>query len=259
MKFRSNNFNSKILIFALVLAHTFTITGCTTLKGPENPNDPYESFNRSVYSFNEKFDEYAYQPVAKAYKFITPDFVDTGITNFFSNIDDVLVVFNDVFQFKIVQAASDLSRFIINSTIGIFGFFDVATQIGLEKHNEDFGQTLGTWGVDSGPYLVIPFLGPSSVRDGIGLVADTSYLDPLNSQLEGNEQLAVYGIKYIDKRADLLKISNLLNEVAPDPYAFLRDSWTQQRTHLIYDGNPPVTKAEELFEDDLFKDDIIRK
>ena len=235
--------------------------GCATLDGPENPDDPFERFNRSVYSFNETVDKYALKPVAKGYKTITPGSIDKAITNFFRNLDDIVVIANDLLQFNITQAASDFSRFIINTTVGIAGLMDIATDFDLKKHNEDFGQTLGVWGVSEGPYLVLPFIGASNVRDGAGFLVDTTQLDVTATQLEGRDEIYVLGVKYIDIRADLLKATNILDEIAPDRYAFIRDAWVQRRKHLVSNGEAPVaTEADdELFEDDLFKDDIIRK
>ena len=235
--------------------------GCATLDGPENPDDPFERFNRSVYSFNETVDKYALKPVAKGYKAITPGSIDKAITNFFRNLDDIVVIANDLLQFNITQAASDFSRFIINTTVGIAGLMDIATDFDLKKHNEDFGQTLGVWGVSEGPYLVLPFIGASNVRDGAGFLVDTTQLDVTATQLEGRDEIYVLGVKYIDIRADLLKATNILDEIAPDRYAFIRDAWVQRRKHLVSNGEAPVaTEADdELFEDDLFKDDIIRK
>ena len=244
----------------LLISLVFGFTGCTTLDGPPNPDDPFESFNRSVYTFNENFDEYLFKPVAKGYRVVTPSFIDKGITNFFSNIDDIVVVINDVLQFKLIQTASDISRFVINSTIGVFGLFDVASHLDLIKHNEDFGQTLGTWGIGSGPYLVLPFIGPSNLRDAAGFAVDSTQFDIILTRLDEKERIAALAIKYIDMRADLLSATNLLQEIAPDPYAFIRDAWVQRRLNLLYDGNPPITEEDEdLFEDDLFTDDIIRK
>lgn len=254
-----NQHQSPWLVFFLLSA--FLTTGCTTLEGPANPDDPFESFNRSVYSFNETIDDYAIKPIAKGYKKITPGTLDKGITNIFSNLDDVIVVINDVLQFNLTQTASDFSRLFINTTIGIAGFIDIASDLDLKKHNEDFGQTLGVWGVSGGPYLVLPFIGPSSVRDGAGFFVDITQFDVITNQLEGKDEVIVLSIKYIDVRADLLKASKLLQEIAPDPYAFTRDAWTQRRKHLVNNGEPaPETDTGDNWsDDDLFKDDIIRK
>ena len=140
--------------------------------------DPWQRFNRKVFQFNEVMDRYIAKPVAKGYRWITPNIVDRGISNFFSNLGDIGVTVNDLLQGKFMQAGSDGLRFVVNSTLGIVGFFDVASELGLPKHHEDFGQTLGYWGVSSGPFLVLPFLGPSNIRDGTSLIVDYQ-LNPL--------------------------------------------------------------------------------
>ena len=233
--------------------------GCTTIEGPANPDDPFESFNRSMYAFNETLDEYAMKPIAEGYQAITPDAVDTGITNFFSNLNDVLVLINDLLQLKIDQALATSARIVFNSTFGLFGIMDVATDFGLAKHDEDFGQTLGYWGVESGPYLVLPFFGPSSVRDGIGFLVDFSAENDLvYDDMSTNNATGLMAVKYIDIRADLLKAKDIVDETALDPYAFIRDGWMQRRQNKVYDGNPPEEDEDDLFEDGLFEDDIIR-
>lgn len=238
---------------------TLLCSGCATIDGPPNPDDPFESFNRSMYEFNETLDIYVLKPVAKGYQAVTPDAVDKSITNFFSNLDDVLVIFNDIFQLKFEQLASDTARFVFNTTFGLLGFIDVATDFGLPKHKEDFGQTMGYWGVESGPYLVLPFFGPSSVRDGAGFVVDSTELDVVFDDMSEAHTYGMYSLKYIDKRADLMRFTNIVEETAPDPYAFIRDAWKQRRQNLVYDGDPPDDFSEEdLFEDDLFTDDIKR-
>lgn len=245
----------RIFIFMLGFG---LVTGCTTLEGPKNPDDPFESFNRSMYTFNEKLDEYALKPIAEGYQAITPDPVDTGITNFFNNIGDVLTLINDLLQLKLDHAAKTSARIVFNTTIGLFGIMDVATDFGLERHEEDFGQTLGYWGVDSGPYLVLPFFGPSSVRDGLGFAADVTELDLVYDDMSLEHEVGLLSLKYIDKRADLLKAKDIVDETAPDPYAFIRDAWKQRRKNQVHDGSPPEENIDELFEDDLFTDDIVR-
>ena len=224
-----------------------------------DPEDPFESYNRSMYAFNDNLDTYAIKPVAEGYKAITPDIVDTGISNFFSNIDDIVVVINDLFQFKFHQALSDTSRIVFNTVLGLGGLIDVASEFGLPKHNEDFGQTLGYWGVGSGPYLVLPLIGPSNIRDTGGFSVDTLAFDPLANIPDKTERYGAIGLKYIDIRADLLSATNVIDETAVDRYAFTRDAWKQRRKNLIYDGNPPAGPSdEELFGEDLFTDDIQR-
>lgn len=246
-----NNF-LKIAVTTWFLA----CTGCASLDGPPNPDDPFERYNRSMYKFNDTLDKYALKPIAKGYKKITPGSVDKAITNVFSNIDDVTVLINDLLQLKIGQAIADSARIVFNTTFGLFGIFDVATSFGLPKNNEDFGQTLGHWGVGSGPYLVLPFFGPSSPRDGLGLGVDLTEFDPITKDLDDDEKYGSFALKYIDIRADLLKATNIIEETAPDPYTFIRDAWTQRRLNLVHDGNPPDDfNEDELFEDDLFLDD----
>lgn len=249
--------DSLIKQIVIVLLLGFNM-GCTTLDGPANPDDPFESFNRSMYSFNERLDEYALKPLAEGYQAVTPDAVDTGISNFFNNLGDVLVLINDLLQLKFDRAISTSARIVFNSTFGLFGLMDVATDFGIPKHNEDFGQTLGYWGVESGPYLVLPFFGPSSVRDGIGLTVDFTELDLIFDDMATRDARGLLAVKYIDKRADLLKAKDIVDETAPDPYAFIRDAWMQSRINRVYDGNPPEEDEDDLFEDDLFSDDIVR-
>lgn len=255
---RDNHINILMKQLIIILLFSFNV-GCATLNTPENPDDPFESFNRSMYSFNETLDKYAMKPIAQGYQAVTPDFVDTGISNFFSNLGDVLIFINEILQFKFHKAIETSARIAFNSTFGLFGFFDVASHLDMPKHDEDFGQTLGHWGVGSGPYLVLPFFGPSSVRDGIGLAVDFTALDVVYDDMSYRDQYSLLALKYIDKRADLLKAKDIIDETAPDPYAFIRDAWVQRRKNLVYDGNPPEEENEDkLFEDDLFKDDIIR-
>jgi len=255
-----NNKNNFLRFCILLIASLFS-SGCTTLDGPPNPDDPFESFNRSMFSFNEQVDKYAFKPVAKGYNYVMPSFASKGVSNFFSNIDDIVVFFNQLLQFKFAAAGATSARFVFNSTFGLLGFIDVATDMGLHKHNEDFGQTLAFWGVPSGPYLVLPFLGSLSVRDSAGLATDWTYFDPIFKRQTLNQSLVTLTIKYIDIRAGLIKASNVLDETVPDKYAFVRDAWKQRREFLIYDGHPPDDFSEdELFDDeDLFKDEELTK
>lgn len=221
------------------------LSGCATT-GDGEVSDPLESINRGIYAFNEKADQYVIKPVAMGYQWITPSFVDRGISNFFSNLDDVVVVVNDLLQFKFNQAASDASRFLVNSTVGILGFVDVATGMGLPKHNEDLGQTLGAYGVGPGPYLVIPILGPSNLRDALGSFGDT-YVDPIYYIEDYDARMATLVLKGIDLRADNISTKNIIDEAALDPYDFVRSGYMQRREYLIYDGNPPMEEFD--FED----------
>ena len=198
--------------------------------------DPFELLNRTVYYFNDQLDSFIFKPVAKGYQWITPQPVDEAVTHIFSNIDDITVTINNLLQFKFRDAASDSGRFLINSTIGIFGIFDVATNLGLEKHDEDFGQTLGYWGVPSGPYLVLPLFGPSTLRDTGGTVVDFNTDDLILSPLSSEIKLGLTGLKYLDKRADLLHTTNLLEQSGSDPYTFTREAYLQYREFKVADG-----------------------
>ncbi|MBN1379067.1 MAG: VacJ family lipoprotein [Gammaproteobacteria bacterium] len=241
--------------FALILLCLLTLSGCATLDGPTEPQDPWEGFNRSMYTFNNKVDRAILKPVAKGYRAITPNAVEKGVSNFFSNLWEIKVIANDALQFKLLRALSDSGRFLVNSTIGIGGLFDVATHMGLKKHDEDFGQTLGRWGIGNGPYLVLPFFGPSSIRDGVGLVGDYQ-LDPIKEVEDQGTRNALYSTRIISTRAELLEAGEIVDEAAFDPYIFLREAYLQRRKHQVYDGTPPANDAiEEDEEIDIFSDE----
>ncbi len=248
----------------LALLFTFLLSsGCATLDGPPNPDDPFESYNRSMFAFNETVDKYAFKPAAEGYQFIMPNFASKGVSNFFSNVDDIVVFVNQLLQFKLAEAAATSARFVFNTTFGLLGLIDVASDMDLPKHNEDFGQTLATWGVGSGPYIVMPLIGPLTIRDTAGLAVDWTYFDPICRRQTLRQSLVTLTIKYIDIRAGLLKASNILDETVPDKYAFVRDAYLSRREFLIYDGNPPddfdeneLFDDEGLFEDDLKEDDL---
>ena len=225
-----------LLAFAAI-----TLTGCASTHA-KNPADPLESFNRGVYQFNDAVDKAIAKPVAQGYNAAMPVPGKIMVSNFFSNLDDVIVTANDLLQFKFAQAASDGARFLINSTFGVFGLLDVAHR--LEKHNEDFGQTLGYWGVGSGPYIVLPILGPSTLRDGVGLYVDSrpSKLRRVDHMRSRNQ---LYLTKAINRRAQLLDQEKVLDEAALDRYEFIRDAYLLRRQSLVYDGNPPREKYEE--------------
>jgi phospholipid-binding lipoprotein MlaA len=247
-------FRSVLIISSIMIG-----SGCATLDGPPNPDDPLERYNRAMFAFNETLDKAIVKPVAKGYNWIMPDFLNTGVTNFFSNIDDVVVFFNSLLQLKFQEAVSTSARIVWNTTIGLLGFIDVATHMDLPKYNEDFGQTLAFWGVDSGPYFVLPFLGPSTVRDGLSVPVDWVLFDPVFQDKELKVTLSLLVVRYTDKRADLISATDIIDATAPDKYAYIRDAFLQRREYLIHDGNPPDTgmSEDELFKDeDLFKDDL---
>ena len=223
---------------ALLLAAAVSVSllgGCATTG---NPRDPFEPVNRAVYQFNEGFDKLLAKPAAEFYRAVVPDVIRTGVGNFFSNLNDVIVALNNLLQGKVPEAVNDVGRILVNTTLGVFGVMDPATALGVEKHNEDFGQTLGYWGLGSGPYIVLPFLGPSSARDTVGWVGDVYSWPP--TYLESSRARNVLiGARFIAARADLLEAGKLLETAALDPYEFLRDAYLQRRNNLVHDGNPP--------------------
>jgi len=224
---------------ALVVA-----SGCATVSGPPHPKDPWEGYNRPMYQFNDTVDKAVLKPIAQGYVKVTPGFVQQGVSNFFDNLQDLSTGLNNMLQGKFGRGAGDLGRLVVNSTIGILGLWDVATPMGLEKHNEDFGQTLGWWGVPPGPYFVIPFLGPSTVRD-----APARYVDPsfaYNRQIgDVAARNTLYGLDVVRTRAGLLKAEKVLDEAALDKYSFTRDAWLQRRRSMVFDGRPPKDPDDE--------------
>ena len=206
-----------------------------------DPRDPFEPINRGIYNFNEGVDKAILKPAAQAYRAVLPQFVRSSVSNFFSNINDVVVALNNLLQGKFTAAYSDLGRIAINSTIGVLGLFDVASEAGIEKHDEDFGQTLGRWGMGNGPFVMIPIFGPSTGRDLVGRVVDyradpVTYVDPSRSR---NQLWATRGV---NRRAELLDASTVLHTAALDPYEFVRDAYLQRRRSLVHDGAPPPDK-----------------
>jgi phospholipid-binding lipoprotein MlaA len=235
--------NFTLLVLILVLG------GCATTNNP----DPLETMNRGIYKFNTAFDDTVAKPVSKGYKAIAPSFVVKGINNFFNNIRDIVTVVNDLLQFKVKHALNDASRVAINSTIGILGFIDVHTMTGGERRKEDFGQTLGHWGVGSGAYIVIPFFGPSTIRDGFGLVADTLYFDPISYISDVRTRNQVRLSQFIDARTELLNASDILEEASIDPYAFQRDAYLQYRDNLVKDSDGSIDYEDENLLSDGFE------
>ena len=218
----------RLSIFALVAA----LTGCATAGGPSNPQDPLEGFNRTMFTVNDKFDQIALKPIATAYHNFLPSFVQTGVNNFFGNLGDVWNSANGYLQGSGVDGTTSLMRVAVNSTLGLGGVLDIASEAGLQKKNKDFGQTLGKWGVGSGPYLVLPLFGPSNIRDAAALPVDMygdlwSYKYPLRWRNTGSV------VRLADKRANLLDASSLVEEAALDKYEFIRDAYTQRRQSQI--------------------------
>jgi phospholipid-binding lipoprotein MlaA len=238
----------RLLLLAIV---GVVLVGCASVPAGEikSKNDPFEPMNRAVFSFNEALDDYVMTPVAKLYRFILPEFVRERLSNMFSNIGDIYTSVNNLLQGKPKEAADDLVRVFVNSTLGIGGMFDVATAGGMEKRKEDFGQTLGVWGVKPGPYLVLPFFGASNIRDTAGFFVDFK-TDILFQQIPDTAiRNTVTGVRIVDMRAKYLDSSNLLQEAAIDKYTFVRDAYFQRRQNLVYDGNPPETKEDEELEE----------
>ena len=224
----------KLIPLFISLALVSMASGCAT----QTNKDPLEGVNRGVYKFNDVTDKVIFKPVASGYKAITPTPVRKGVNNFFNNLGSITTVLNDLLQFKFAHAFTDAGRFVINSTFGLAGLIDVAGMDNIPQHKEDFGQTLGYWGAGNGAYLVLPILGPSSVRDTTGLVFDTFTSDPVQ-YLHRHDVAAsnwTRTAQFIDKRTELLDAKDLVDDASLDPYAFARDAYMQRRDSLIADG-----------------------
>ena len=237
--------NAKSILLILFLVSS----GCATTKNQSNnfnPEDPYEKSNRKVFEFNSKIDKLFLRPVTDFYDSATPEFAQTSITNFFSNLDDIGISFNNFLQGNIVDSMSDITRFFINSIFGLGGFFDVASEMGLEKHSEDFGQTLGKWGAKPGPYLMLPFLGPSTTRDAFTFVGDTA-LAPTLSLDDSEARLGLISLDLINTYSAFTGIADIESQ---DQYAFLRDAYLDRRKFEVNDG----LSEEDLSQDEDFED-----
>jgi phospholipid-binding lipoprotein MlaA len=219
------------------------LAGCAST-GERDPRDPFEPLNRGIYRFNDQIDQAIARPVARVYVRAVPAEIRDRVRNFFGNIGDVFIGVNNFLQGKFEDGVSDWARVAFNSTVGLLGIHDIATDMGYEKHNEDFGQTFGRWGARPGPYLVLPILGSSTVRDGIGTGIDL-YTDPLTEVRSYHTQYAFVGLRLTQVRADLLDASRILEEAALDKYIFQRDAYLQRRRSLVYDGHPPREKEPE--------------
>jgi phospholipid-binding lipoprotein MlaA len=236
-----NNKHLKLSRFPVLIGLAIFLSGCATSPTPQENHDPLESMNRSVFSFNEKADKYALKPVALGYKTIAPDLVQQGAGNFFSNLDDFIVVLNDILQLKFSEAGQDGSRLLINTFLGMGGLVDFGTEYGFPKRYEDFGQTLAHYGVASGPYIVVPFLGGYTVRSGVGGIVDIAtnpvfYAAPFMAPFISP---AIGAGRAVEERKQVLSKEEIINEAALDKYEFLRDAYLQRRNSLIHDGNPP--------------------
>ncbi len=226
---------------ALAVAACAVLSGCAA---PSNPQDPFEKFNRASFAFNDTVDRVALKPAATVYKNVTPGFVQTGVGNFFGNLSDAWSAVNNILQGKGEAGMTDFTRFALNSTFGIAGLLDIASEAGLQKHDEDFGQTLGYWGVPSGPYLMLPIFGPSTVRDTTALPADL-WGDPWNHKEPANWRNIGTGVRVVDTRASILDASNLMEEAALDRYEFIRDGFLQRRQSQVFDGNTERAEADQ--------------
>jgi phospholipid-binding lipoprotein MlaA len=225
------------------------MTGCATTNQSAGVSDPLEGYNRAMYKFNDAVDTAVLKPVARGYDAVVPAPISQGVSNFFSNLNDITVIINDLFQGKFYQAYRDTHRFVLNTTVGVAGIFDVASLSGFTKNNEDFGQTLGVWGAEPGAYVVLPFFGPRNVRDTFGLVGDM-FTDPV-MYVEGDDaRIALVGTRVIDTRANLLKAEKVLDQAATDEYSYVRDAYMSRREYLVFDGNPPQNDDFDVFEDE---------
>lgn len=241
---------AQLRVFFLVLFTALVIGGCSSIpKEQRDPRDPWQPYNRAMFKFNTDFDNAFFKPAAQGYQAITPEPVNHGITNFFNNVADVTSAVNNVLQFKLSRAGTDVGRVLVNTTVGLVGFIDVATNMGIPSYKEDFGQTLGYWGFGDGPYFVMPILGPSSVRDTFGFAGDV-LIDPFFSLQKDEIYWGFVVLRAIDTRAGLLAAGDLVDEAALDRYAFVRDAYLQRRRNLVHDGNPPADEDDDLFWDE---------
>lgn len=224
--------SKSILVFRCILS-LILLLSFQTAANPAGNSDPYESINRSIYSFNQTLDDYFLKPIAKLYVAVVPDPVERGISNLFSNLEEITNASNNLLQGKVSQASNDLGRFTLNTTLGVVGLFDVASSIGLKKtEGEDFGQTLGKWGVPAGPYIMLPFLGPTTLRDAPARLVD-DITDPLDYIDKDNQRMVATGVSVVVMRASLLNYDNMLSG---DSYSLIRDVYLQKRAYEVNDG-----------------------
>jgi len=245
---KNNIYCSRVFILLVVV---FFFSGCTTLKQSDDPtrqisSDPFRGFNKRSNAFNNGLDKIIVKPVAQAYHSTVPDPVEKSVGNFFSNLSEPFNIVNNILQGKIDGVLGSSYRFIVNSTVGVFGLFDVAKEYDVALQQEDFGQTLASWGVKPGPYLVIPFLGPTNLRDGVGRVIDTSLLYPNREITDSTKaQLGLFVLNIVDSRARLLPLDDVLDNQL-NPYLFLKDAYDSNRLSDIYDGSPPERSDDDL-------------
>jgi phospholipid-binding lipoprotein MlaA len=227
------------LCVVLLACVIMMLSGCASTQYVANERDPWQGFNRTMYGFNDGLDRALLKPAAKGYQAISPDFVETGVRNFFDNLDDISIAVNNLLQGKVSNSFSDIGRLAINSTIGVLGLFDVASSMGLTKHDEDFGQTLGVWGMNSGPYIMWPLFGPSTLRDSPSLVVDRVLLNPLTYvEIKTGERIAVVALDVVSVRAELLSLEETVEGISTDKYTFIREAYLDRRDFLVNDGSP---------------------
>ena len=231
-----------IRVSALSIA-LLTLLGCAAPPAKKDPRDPWERINRTTYKFNDKLDKAILRPLARGYRDVTPQFLRTGVSNFLDNLEYPIVIVNDLLQARFKPFVRDTGRLLMNTTLGIGGLLDPATQAGLEKNENDFGLTLGHWGLGTGPYLVIPFLGPSDVRDGLGRIPD-GYASPQNYIDGWQFEYSIWALHFLDARYRLLGADQALDS-AYDPYLFLKNAYLQRRAFLLHGGNAPGKEEEQ--------------
>jgi phospholipid-binding lipoprotein MlaA len=209
-------------------------SGCATT-GATDPRDPLEGFNRSMYGFNQFMDRAVFDPIGKVYKTAVPQPLDRGVTNFFANLGEIAVFANSALQFKFRQAGGTAARFLMNSILGIGGLWDVATMKGLAAYDEDFGQTLGHWGIGPGPYLIAPFFGPTTLRDAVGFGVDSAFLNPVSYVETDAYRAGLMSLNYIDYKADRKSARSLIGEASVDEYEFLKNAYLERREGQVRD------------------------
>lgn len=228
----------KQLLISFLLFFTLNVTAAENI-------DPLEDVNRVTHGFNEVFDDNIFEPISRAYKNFIPDFVKERVSNFFDNLRDVSTLGNQILQFKLIESVTTLGRILVNSTAGLGGLFDVASDIDLTTDNEDFGQTMAVWGVENGPYITLPFLGPSTLRDSVGIYVDTHSPTNLISKMNDISFVSASAMNAIDQRVELLPITDILDH-SDDPYITMRSSYLQKRKYDVFDGDLPIEEDDEF-------------
>jgi phospholipid-binding lipoprotein MlaA len=231
----------RLVSWALAAGLLLALGGCAV--GPVNPRDPLEPFNRKALEFNEGVDSIVLKPVATVYRQQVPALVRTGVSNFFNNMSDGWSFVNSALQFKFGNAAENFMRLNVNTFLGLGGILDIASDLNIERHREDFGQTLGRWGVPAGPYIMLPLLGPSTLRDALSLTVDRKG-DPVHYVAPTHDRYELYGLRAVDKRSNSLRVGTVLEEAALDKYTFIRDSYLQKRRAEITERDPADTPAD---------------